>query len=97
MSEHGSESENPVIDAPEPEGRIGRARTRTGGPTSWTSRCCTSTRREATRWARTSTTPRQFAQLDVEALKRDVVEVMTDLAGLVAGRLRPLRRRCSSG
>ena len=37
---------------------VGRAATRTGGPTSSTCRCCTSTRRSPTRWARTSTTPR---------------------------------------
>ena len=36
MTERGSESENPVIDAPEPEGRTGRTPTRTGGPTSST-------------------------------------------------------------
>ena len=54
-----------------------RAPTRTGGPTSSTCRCCTSTRPRATRWARTSTTPRSSQKLDVEALKRDVVEVMT--------------------
>ena len=33
----------------------------------------------------------EFATLDLDALKRDVVEVMTTLAGLVAGRLRQLR------
>ena len=76
---------------PRPRRRAGRGRTRTGGRTSSTCRCCTSTRRRPTRWARTSTTPRSSQTLDVEALKQDVVEVMTDLAGLVAGRLRPLR------
>ena len=34
----------------------------------------------------------EFKKLDVEALKRDVFEVMTHVAGLVAGRLRALRR-----
>ena len=32
-----------------------------------------------------------FKGLDVEALKRDLIQVMTHVAGLVAGRLRPLR------
>ncbi len=32
----GSESENPAIDAPTPKTGGARARTATGGPTSWT-------------------------------------------------------------
>ena len=32
-----------------------------------------------------------FKSLDLAAVKRDIAEVLTDLAGLVAGRLRPLR------
>ena len=31
-----------------------------------------------TRWATTSTTPRSSSKLDVEALKRDVIELMTN-------------------
>ena len=56
---------------------IGRTRTRTGGRTSSTCRSCTPTRRRPTRWVRTSTTARPSPVLDVEALKRDVFEVMT--------------------
>ena len=37
-----------------------------------------------------------FAPLDVEALKKDLIELMTDLAGVVARRLRTLRSRSSS-
>ncbi len=33
----------------------------------------------------------EFETLDLDALKKDVEAAMTDLAGLVAGRLRPLR------
>ena len=44
---HVSESENPAIPAPDPEGGRGRAPTGTGGRTSSTCRCCTSTRAES--------------------------------------------------
>ena len=54
----GSESENPVIDSPTPRPAGARTRSRTGGPTPWTSRSCTRTPPRATRWAPTSTTPR---------------------------------------
>ena len=33
----------------------------------------------------------EFKTLDLDALKKDIEAVMTDVAGLVAGRLRPLR------
>ncbi len=78
MSEHGSESENPAIDAPElPRGTVGRTATRTGGPTSSTCRCSISTRPRGTRWTPTTTYATAFENLDVEALKQDVFEVMT--------------------
>ena len=70
---HVSESENPAIDAPEPKPAAGPGPTRTGGRTSSTCRCSTSTRRRATRSATTSTTRKAFARLDVDALKRDIV------------------------
>ena len=63
---------------PSPRQAAGRAPTRTGGPTSSTCRSSTSTRPRATRWARTSTTARRSASLDVEALQQDVLAVMTD-------------------
>ena len=63
---------------PRPRRPTGRAPTRTGGPTSST---CRVLHQHApggpTRWARTSTTREAFAKLDVEALKRDIVEVLT--------------------
>ena len=58
VSDHGSESENPVIPSPTPEAAVGPGRTGTGGRTSWTCRFSTSTRPGPTRWARTSTTRR---------------------------------------
>ena len=48
--------------------------------------------RRATPWAPTSRTPTPFAQLDVESLKSDIAQTLRKLAGLVARRLRPLRR-----
>ncbi len=53
-------------------------RTATGGRTScgWT--CCTSTPPSPTRWARTSTTPKEFKSLDFAALKKDLAALMTD-------------------
>ena len=72
-----SESENPVIPSPEPQGAPAAHATRTGGRTSSTCRCSTSTRPRPTRWATTSTTPTEFATLDLDALKQDIVEVMT--------------------
>ena len=74
---HGSESENPAIDAPTPT--TSRPRTdqglvaRPAGPAG----PARSTRPRPTRWARTSTTRAAFEKLDVEALKRDLVELMT--------------------
>ena len=60
-----------------PPSRAARGRTRTGGPISSTCRSCTSTRRRATRWAPTFSYAKAFEGLDVEALKKDVFDVMT--------------------
>ena len=57
--------------------RVGPGRTRTGGRTSSTSRCCTTTRPRPTRWARTSTTPRSSRRSISTRSKRDIFEVMT--------------------
>ena len=57
--------------------RTGRGRTGTGGRTSWTSRSCTSTRPGPTRWTRDFDYKQAFQSLDVEALKRDLTELMT--------------------
>ena len=89
VSESGSESENPVIAAPSPS-RTGRGRTRTGGRTSWTCRCCTSTRPgqpdgRGLRLRRGVRDPRP-RRAEAGHLRGD-----DDVAGLVAGRLRPLR------
>ena len=78
VSDSGSESENPAIPRPTPKRDTAAGRTRTGGRTSWTCRCSTSTRPRPTRWARTSTTPRRSRRLDVDALKQDLVALMTD-------------------
>ena len=44
MTASVSESENPAIPSPTAKRALGRGRTRTGGPTCWTSRFCRSTR-----------------------------------------------------
>ena len=61
-----------------------------------TSESCTSTPASPTRWARRSTTPKEFKSLDLDAVIKDLARADDRFAGLVAGRLRPLRRRCSS-
>ena len=55
----------------------GRCRTRTGGPTRSTCRCSISTRPDRTRWARTFDYKEAFKSLDVDALKRDLITMMT--------------------
>ena len=64
---------NPLPDAQRPD----RGRTWTGGRTSSTSRCCTSTRPWRTRWARTSTTPRSSRNSTSRRSSVDLVELMT--------------------
>ena len=67
------------------------AGTGAGGPTGSTSRSSPRTPPWPTRTARTSTTPRRSTRLDLDEVKRDIDGRADDLAGLVAGRLRPLR------
>ena len=76
MSEMGSESENPVIPAPEPE--PGRPRTNRDW---WPNQLDLSVLHQHSPWA----TPApdfdyavEFATLDVDALKADLVALMTD-------------------
>ena len=75
---------------PDAQARTGRTRTRTGGRTSWTCRCSTSTGRgrPAGRRLRLRRGVRDRRRRRVEAgrLRGD-----DHIAGLVAGRLRPLR------
>ena len=65
---------NPVPDS-QPGSAAGR--TRTGGRTSWTLRCSTSTRRWPTPMGEDFDYAEEFKTLDLEALKRDLIEVMT--------------------
>ena len=44
------------------------------------------------RWARTFDYAEEFKSLDLDAVIKDLHALMTDIAGVVAGRLRPLRR-----
>ena len=76
MSGSVSESENPVIQRPSRR-PAGRGRTRTGGRTSSTSRSCTTTRDLSSPLGEDFDYAEEFENLDVEALKRDLIEVMT--------------------
>jgi catalase-peroxidase len=76
VPDHGSESENQVIPCPAPAPHR-PCRTGTGGRISRTCRFSTSPRPGPTRWARTFSYAEEFKTLDVEALKRDIIEVMT--------------------
>ena len=76
VTENGSESENPAIPSPTP--KTSRPRTNQDWwPNQLDLRSCTSTHRGATRWATDFDYAKAFAALDVEALKQDVIEVMT--------------------
>jgi catalase-peroxidase len=80
VPDHGSESDNQVIPTWLPR-RIGPCRTGTGGRISRTCRFSTSPRPGPTRWARTFSYAEEFKTLDVEELKRDIIEVMTTATG----------------
>ena len=66
--------------------------TATGGRTSWISRSCTSNSPQSDPMGEASTTPKEFKSLDLDAVIKDLACADDRLAGLVAGRLRPLRR-----
>ena len=72
----GSESENPVDRLAAAQGRAARTPTRTGGPTSSTSRCCTPTRPSGNPLGADFSYADAFAQLDVEALKSDIAQTL---------------------
>ena len=55
-----------------------RGETATGGRPRWTSKYCTGIPRCPTRWARSSTTPKEFKTLDLEAVIDDLRALMTD-------------------
>ena len=86
--ERNREPCDPVSDA---QAQAGRGRTRTGGRISPTSQVLHQHSPLATPMGEGFDYAEEFEKLDVEALKRDVFERDDDLAGLVAGRLRPLR------
>ena len=91
MTEHGSESENPAVPAPEPKAH--RPRTiQDWWPDQLDLSVLHQHSPKANPLGASFDYKEQFAQLDVEALKRDVEAIMTKSRGLVAGRLRPLRR-----
>ena len=85
-----SESENPALDSPS-RSRVDPGRTRTGGRTSSTCRCSTSTRQRGNPLDEDFDYAEAFEDLDVEALKARPHRGDDHLAGLVARRLRPLR------
>ena len=77
MPESGSESENPAIDAPEPKAHRPRS-----NQDWWPNQLDLSVLHQhspngATRWTRASSYAEAFKGLDVEALKRDIIDVMT--------------------
>ncbi len=80
MSEHGSESENPVIDAPEPA-TSGRPRTNQDWwPNQLDLRVLHQNPPAADPLGGDFVYAEAFGGLDVEALKADVTAVMTDIA-----------------
>ncbi len=77
MTEHGSESENPVIDAPEPKAG-GRPRSnRDWWPNQLNLQVLHQHSSRANPMGEDYDYAEEFKKLDVEALKRDVNEVMT--------------------
>ncbi|MGN6577068.1 MAG: catalase/peroxidase HPI [Nocardioides sp.] len=77
MTEHGSESENPVIDAPEPK-TGGRPRSnRDWWPNQLNLQVLHQHSPRSNPMGEDYDYAEEFKKLDVEALKRDVVEVMT--------------------
>ncbi len=85
-----SESENPAIPSPTP--KQGRPRTNKDW---WPNQLDLSVLHQHSRLSNPMEEDfdyaEEFKSLDVEALKRDLIEADDEVAGLVAGRLRPLR------
>jgi catalase-peroxidase len=77
VSEHGSESENPVIPSPTPEATRPRTN-RDWWPNQLDLSVLRSHGPKATPLGDDYDYKAEFAKLDVEALKRDLVELMTD-------------------
>ena len=77
MSEHGSESENPAIPAPTPQAARGPGRTRTGGRTSSNLQVLHQHSPRSNPMGEDFDYAEEFKTLDVEALKQDIVDVMT--------------------
>jgi len=85
------------MTSPRPSARFrADTATATGGRTSWTSRFSIGTPLCPIRWARRSTTPREFKSLDLNAVIKDLHALMTDSQEWWPGRLWPLRGGCSS-
>ncbi len=89
---HGSESENPAIDSPSPRPAAVRTASRTGGRTMLDLSVLHAHSTKVNPLDEDFDYRKEFEQLDVEALKADLVELHALLPGLVAGRLRALRR-----
>jgi catalase-peroxidase len=80
VPDHGSESENQVIPCPAPAPHWPMSN-RDWWPNQPNLQVSTSPRPGPTRWARTFSYAEKFKTLDVEALKRDIIEVMTTATG----------------
>ena len=77
MSERGSESENPAIPSPTPKPASAQDEPGLVAEPARTCRCSTSTRPRSNPMGEDFDYAEEFKSLDVEALKRDVFEVMT--------------------
>ena len=76
MSDSGAKART-QLSPPRPPSRLGPGRTRTGGRISWTCRFCTSTRPKSNPMDEDFDYAEEFKTLDLDALKQDVIEVMT--------------------
>ena len=90
MTKNGSESENPAIPSPKPKATRPRTN-RDWWPNQLDLQVLHQHSPRASPMGEDFDYAKAFASLDVEALKKDVLALMTDLAAVVAGRLRPLR------
>ena len=90
MSNHGSESESPVIPSPTPK-RIRPRTNKDWWPDQLDLSILYAHSPRSDPMGADFNYAEEFKNLDVEALKKDLFEGDDDVAGLVAGRLRPLR------